>query len=135
MMLAALVAIVCQFLVGYNTSVMNSSEPVVFPGHSTVVWSLAVSAFAIGGPSGAIIGGVLANTRGRKGALMICCYSFFLGGSIFTFAQSDVWLIAARLIIGFASGLSSVVVPIYLGDTTLATVHRAEHSYYSHYTY
>ena len=48
--MAVLVAMISQFLVGYNTSVMNSPVNVVFPGHTTVEWSLAVSAFAIGGP-------------------------------------------------------------------------------------
>ena len=64
--MAVLVAIISQFLVGYNTAVMNAPAAVVFPGHSTTEWSFAVSAFAIGGPFGAMIGGLLANKRGRR---------------------------------------------------------------------
>ncbi len=52
------VAIVAQFLIGYNTSVMNTPTDVVFPNHTTTQWSLVVSSFAIGGPLGAIVGGV-----------------------------------------------------------------------------
>ena len=33
-----------------------------------------------------------------------------------TLAPSIYWLIPARFILGFASGLSSVVVPVYLGE-------------------
>jgi hypothetical protein len=51
---AVVVAAMSQFLVGYNTGVMNAPAKVVFPGHSTLSWSLAVSAFAVGGPFGAI---------------------------------------------------------------------------------
>jgi hypothetical protein len=51
---AVVVAAMSQFLVGYNTGVMNAPEKVVFPGHSTLSWSLAVAAFAVGGPFGAI---------------------------------------------------------------------------------
>ena len=64
--MAVFVAMISQFLVGYNTAVMNAPASVVFPGHSTTEWSLAVSAFAIGGPFGAMIGGLLANKRGRR---------------------------------------------------------------------
>jgi MFS family permease len=68
------VAIMSQFLVGYNTGVMNAPEAVVFPGHTTLEWSFAVSAFAIGGPLGSIIGGILANRWGRRGAMMVCIH-------------------------------------------------------------
>ncbi len=43
---------------------MNAPEYVVFPGHTTIEWSLAVSAFAIGGPGGSLMGGFLANRKG-----------------------------------------------------------------------
>jgi len=33
-----------------------------------------------------------------------------------TLAPNIYWLIPARFILGFASGLSSVVVPVYLGE-------------------
>ena len=83
LLMAVLVAVMAQFLVGYNTGVINAPSKVVFPSHSTMEWSLAVSAFAIGGPRelqqtplqcthqaylvGAMIGGDLANDRGRRG--------------------------------------------------------------------
>jgi MFS family permease len=46
---------------------MNAPAAVVFPGHSTFMWSLAVSSFAVGGPFGAIAGGTMANKLGRRG--------------------------------------------------------------------
>ena len=69
--MAVTVAVMSQFLLGYNTGVMNAPESVVFPGHSTIEWSAAVSAFAIGGPFGSIFGGILANRWGRRGAMMV----------------------------------------------------------------
>jgi MFS transporter, SP family, solute carrier family 2 (facilitated glucose transporter), member 3 len=66
LVMAVLVAIISQFLVGYNTAVMNAPSAVVFPDHTTTQWSVAVSAFAIGGPAGALVGGFLANQRGRR---------------------------------------------------------------------
>jgi SP family facilitated glucose transporter-like MFS transporter 3 len=113
---AVIVASTLQFLVGYNTGVMNAPGKVVFPGHSTTAWAMAVAAFAIGGPFGAALGGRLADSRGRRGAILIDIWIFLLGGLVQTIAQDMLTIIIARLIIGFASGYSSVLVPIYLGE-------------------
>jgi len=111
-----------KFLVGYNTGVMNAPESVVFPDHSRVSWSLAVSAFAIGGPFGSKVAGSLADTRGRRGALLVNMWTFLLGGLVQTFAMDMFSIIVSRLIIGFASGFSSVLVPIYLGELSPPTL-------------
>jgi len=119
---AIMLAIMSQFLVGYNTGVMNAPANVVFPGHSTVSWSLAVAAFAVGGPFGATVGGQLADSRGRRGALLICTWTFLLGGLVQTFSIDMFSIILSRFIIGFASGFSSVLVPIYLGELAPPTL-------------
>jgi len=119
---AVFIATLSQFLVGYNTGVMNAPAAVVFPGHSTGIWSLAVAAFAVGGPFGAIFAGSLADSRGRRGALLINTWTFILGGLIQTFAVDMLSIIFARFIIGFASGFSSVLVPIYLGELAPPTL-------------
>lgn len=119
---AVFVATLSQFLVGYNTGVMNAPAAVVFPGHSTGIWSFAVAAFAVGGPFGALVAGSLADSRGRRGALLINTWTFILGGLIQTFAVDMFSIIFARFIIGFASGFSSVLVPIYLGELAPPTL-------------
>jgi MFS transporter, SP family, solute carrier family 2 (facilitated glucose transporter), member 3 len=53
---------------------------------------------------------------------MITTWVFLVGGLIMTFAPNVYWLIPARFIIGFASGLSSVVVPVYLGEIAPPTL-------------
>lgn len=119
---AVMVAAMGQFLVGYNIGVMNAPESVVFPSHSTGEWSLAVAAFCFGGPFGANIAGTLADTRGRRGALLICTWTFLLGGIIQTTAINMYTIIAARFVIGLASGISTVIVPIYLGELAPPTL-------------
>jgi SP family facilitated glucose transporter-like MFS transporter 3 len=117
LIIAILVAGLSQFLVGYNTSVMNGCYNYVFLGHySTLQWSIAVAAFAIGGPLGAILAGKIVDARGRRGALMINSYTFLVGGLVQTFASNMAYLTVGRLIIGCASGFSTVLVPIYLGE-------------------
>lgn len=63
--MAVVVAVIAEFLIGYNTGVMNAPADVVFVGHSTTQWSLAVSAFAIGGPFGAFVGQFYSQSRCR----------------------------------------------------------------------
>ena len=113
---AILIATASQFSVGYNTGVMNAPAAVVFVGHSTTLWSWAVAAFAVGGPLGASLGGRLADSQGRRGALLIDVATFLLGGILQTLAPNMIVIILSRFIIGFASGFSSVLVPIYLGE-------------------
>lgn len=58
----------------------------------------------------------MADHRGRRGALLIDVWSFLLGGVLQTCASNMYIIVLSRFIIGFASGFSSVLVPIYLGE-------------------
>jgi MFS transporter, SP family, solute carrier family 2 (facilitated glucose transporter), member 3 len=95
---------------------MNPPVKVVFPGHSTLSWAVAVAAFAAGGPFGASYGGTMADAKGRRGALIIDMWLFVIGGLLQTLAPNMYVIIIARFVVGFASGYSSVVVPIYLNE-------------------
>ena len=122
LMIALFMSGVSQFLVGYNTSVMNSPSSVVFEGHTTFQWSLAVAVFAVGGPFGAVAAGKIVDVQGRRNGMAIVIYMFLVGGFIQTFAQNMIYITIARFIIGFASGFSSVLVPIYLGELAPPTL-------------
>ncbi|CAM9311708.1 unnamed protein product [Ectocarpus sp. 12 AP-2014] len=119
---AVLVAVLLEFLVGFNIGVMNAPEKVVFPLHTTTEWSLAVSVFAIGGPFGAILAGTVSNRNGRRGAIIVNTWIYLIGGLLFALAPTVLWLVPARFMIGFACGFSSVVVPIYLGELAPPTL-------------
>ena len=119
---AVLIASMSQFLSGYNTGVMNAPESVVFVGHTTAQWSLAVAAFAVGGPFGATLAAGLADNRGRRGAFMINSLLFLLGGLVQSLAINMNVVILARFIIGLASGISSVLVALYVGELAPPTL-------------
>eukprot|EP00592_Proboscia_alata_P003378 CAMPEP_0194366980 /NCGR_PEP_ID=MMETSP0174-20130528/15108_1 /TAXON_ID=216777 /ORGANISM="Proboscia alata, Strain PI-D3" /LENGTH=653 /DNA_ID=CAMNT_0039142523 /DNA_START=90 /DNA_END=2051 /DNA_ORIENTATION=+ len=125
LILATVVACISQFLVGYNTGVMNSPEKNVFEYHGANVWAVAVSAFAVGAPFGAGLGGNLADSLGRRRALLLETWLFLLGGLIQTCALDMYSIIVGRVIIGVASGLVSVLVPIYLGELAPPTLRGA----------
>ena len=68
------------------------------------------------GPLGAVLAGKWADQRGRRGALMITTWLFIFGGLVQALAPSLNIVIVARALIGVASGASTVLVPIYLGE-------------------
>ena len=122
LIVALFMAGLSQFLVGFNTGVMNPPASVVFPGHSTFQWATAVAVFAVGGPFGALTAGSVVDSRGRRNGMAIVTYLFLFGGLLQTFARNMYYIIAARFIIGVASGFSSVLVPIYLGELAPPTL-------------
>lgn len=122
LILAVAIAIISQFLVGYNTSVMNLPESIVFAGHSTLMWSLAVAALAVGGPFGSMLGGVLANQHGRRGTMIMNSWIFLSGGLLMCLAPNIYLLTLGRLVIGIACGIAMVVVPVYLGEIAPPTL-------------
>lgn len=114
--IATVSAATLQFLVGYNIAILNTPEKYVFPGHKTGAWSFAVAALSLGAPIGAIFGGRLSAGKGRRFTLFWNSV-IFLGGEILqAFAPSLLVLTVARFIIGIASGIATVLVPIYLGE-------------------
>lgn len=119
---ATVVAATSQFLVGYNTAVMNAPAAVIFPGHTTLEWAFVVSAFAIGGPIGAVIGGRASNRHGRRGALLADSWCFLVAGLCLALSPSIHALIFARFLVGLASGFASVVIPVYLGEIAPPTM-------------
>lgn len=116
LLMAIMVAASLQFLSGYNVVVLNSQEKYVFPGHTTWMWSLAVAALPLGAPLGAILGGRFSDSRGRRFSLQLSAVIYFGGGCLQTFATNLVSIILARFAIGISCGISSVLVPIYLGE-------------------
>ncbi|CAL1601938.1 unnamed protein product [Knipowitschia caucasica] len=85
----------------------------------TVLYSLTVSIFAIGGMTGALLVGRLVTTYGRKGTLVRITVLVFLGGALMGFSRScrmPAMVIIGRFITGVHSGISLSVVPMYLGE-------------------
>ncbi len=77
---------------------------------------MCVSAFAIGGPLGSLLAGSASTKYGRKKALIVDSAAFVLAGCVMAFATNVYMLILGRLLVGFACGAVTVVVPLYLGE-------------------
>uniref|UniRef100_A0A673Y070 Solute carrier family 2 member 2 n=1 Tax=Salmo trutta TaxID=8032 RepID=A0A673Y070_SALTR len=89
--------------------------------HPSVVmyWSLSVSIFSIGGVVSSFLVGFIGDLRGRvKGMLMVNVLAV-VAGLLMVMAKMwkpHVMVIAGRCVMGFYCGLSSGLVPMYIGE-------------------
>ncbi|CAA7029712.1 unnamed protein product [Microthlaspi erraticum] len=87
-------------------------------GLSVAQYSMFGSLMTFGGMFGAIFSGKVADLIGRKGAMWLA-QSFCIAGWLgIAFGKDATWLDAGRLSIGFAVGLFSYVVPVYVAEIT-----------------
>ncbi|KAK2503286.1 hypothetical protein MC885_011356, partial [Smutsia gigantea] len=124
-----------SFQYGYNVAVINSPAELMKDFYNetyssrtheylsefslTWLWSLSVSMFPFGGFLGSLMVGPLVNRLGRKGTLLLnnifsIVPAILMGCS--DVARSFEMIIVSRLLVGICAGLSSNVVPMYLGE-------------------
>ncbi|KAF7209672.1 solute carrier family 2, facilitated glucose transporter member 5 [Nothobranchius furzeri] len=124
-----------SFQYGYNVAVVNSPAPLMQQFYNstyagrfntpmeddllTLLWSLSVSMYPLGGLFGSLMVAPLVNKLGRKGTLLFnnifsIIPAVMMGVS--EIAKSYEIIIMARFIVGICAGLSSNVVPMYLGE-------------------
>ncbi|NWU33882.1 GTR5 protein, partial [Hylia prasina] len=124
-----------SFQYGYNVSVINSPAPYMQDfynkthldrtgvpmdgGIQTLLWSLTVSMFPLGGLFGSLMVGPMVNNCGRKGTLLInnlfsIAAAILMGTS--ELAKTFEVIIVSRVVMGIFAGLASNVVPMFLGE-------------------
>ncbi|XP_028714297.1 solute carrier family 2, facilitated glucose transporter member 5 [Peromyscus leucopus] len=103
----------------YNDTYQERNQESLDSFSLTLLWSVTVSMFPFGGFIGSLMVGPLVNKLGRKGALLFnnifSIVPAILMGCSKT-ARSYELIIASRLMVGICAGLSSNVVPMYLGE-------------------
>ncbi|NXJ74468.1 GTR5 protein, partial [Trogon melanurus] len=124
-----------SFQYGYNVSVINSPAPYMQDFYNrtywdrngnpmdssfqTLLWSLTVSMFPLGGFIGSLLVWPLVNNCGRKGTLLInnllsIVAAVLMGTS--ELAKTFEVIILSRIVMGIYAGLASNVVPMFLGE-------------------
>ncbi|KAF0880665.1 GTR5 protein, partial [Crocuta crocuta] len=124
-----------SFQYGYNVAAVNSPSEFMEAFYNktyyertnsymsefvlTLLWSVSVSMFPFGGFIGSLMVGPLVNKLGRKGTLLFnnifsIVPAILMGCS--KVARSFEMIIVSRLLVGICAGLSSNVVPMYLGE-------------------
>ncbi|XP_042358352.1 solute carrier family 2 member 15a [Plectropomus leopardus] len=103
----------------YNRTVLSRNGTALSEESLTLMYSLTVSIFAIGGLVGSLIVGMLVTRFGRKGTVVKTTVLVFIASSLMGFSRicgSPEMVIIGRFITGIHSGISLSVVPMYLGE-------------------
>lgn len=131
---AIFAAVLGMFQFGFNTGVINAPQFVIQEfisdwwkaryGDRTepdleLLWSIAVSIFAIGGMIGGFAGGYVGNKVGRRRGLLLSNLLGVGGAILMGFSKlisSYEMLILGRLVIGVYCGLNTSLVPMYISE-------------------
>ncbi|CAH8251632.1 unnamed protein product [Arabidopsis lyrata] len=87
-------------------------------GLSVAQYSMFGSIMTFGGMIGAIFSGKVADLMGRKGTMWFAQIFCIFGWLAVAFANDSMWLDIGRLSTGFAVGLLSYVIPVYIAEIT-----------------
>ncbi|XP_044528880.1 solute carrier family 2, facilitated glucose transporter member 4 isoform X1 [Gracilinanus agilis] len=139
LILAVFSAVLGSLQFGYNIGVINAPQKVIEqsynetwlgrqgpeapgsipPGTLTTLWSLSVAIFSVGGMISSFLIGIISQWLGRKRAMMVNNGVALLGGAFMGLAKTAAsyeMLILGRFLIGAYSGLTSGLVPMYVGE-------------------
>ncbi|KAM9839031.1 solute carrier family 2, facilitated glucose transporter member 1-like [Aulostomus maculatus] len=130
-------AVIGSLQFGYNTGVINAPEQklrsffndtwlerygeAISPGVCTIVWSITVSIFSVGGMVGSFSVGVMANRFGRRRSMFLVNCLAVIGGLLMGFSticSSYEMVIAGRLVIGLFCGFFTGLTPMYVGEVS-----------------
>jgi sugar porter (SP) family MFS transporter len=116
--LIAVVAAVGGLLFGFDTGVIAGAMLFIVPEFhlGPAEQGLVVSAVTFGALFGALIGGTSSDTIGRRWTNIAAGLSFVAGSIFSAFAPNVEVLIASRVLIGLAIGLTSVAAPMYIAE-------------------
>jgi len=118
--IAAFFAALGGLLFGYDTGVISGALIFIKRDFNltTIAEEIVVSGVLLGATIGAIIGGQMADRFGRRRVLLVTATIFGVGALVSAFAPSSETLIASRIVLGIAIGLSSTNVPVYLSEVS-----------------
>ncbi|XP_066466892.1 solute carrier family 2, facilitated glucose transporter member 8 [Tiliqua scincoides] len=106
------------FVLGYSSpsipELRKSSNPDLRLDDNQASWFGSV--VTLGAAAGGILGGYVVDKVGRKLSLMSCAVPFVIGFLTIVSAQNIWMLYAGRLLTGLASGITSLVVPVYISE-------------------
>jgi len=106
-------------LFGYDTGVVSGALLFIkkdFGGLSSFQQELVTSLLLVGAVVGALGAGRIADRIGRRKTVLGTAAVFVLGVLLAAFTPSYPVLLIARVIIGFAVGSASMIVPLYIGE-------------------
>lgn len=115
---ATAIAAIAGFLYGYDTGIISGALlQITHDFHlSSHAQELVTSAILVGAVVGALSCGRLSSQLGRRYTVMIVAAIFAVGVIGSGLSPNAVWLGVARLVLGFAVGGASQIVPVYIAE-------------------
>ncbi|KAL4563464.1 hypothetical protein LXL04_027507 [Taraxacum kok-saghyz] len=117
-------------LFGYDTGVISGAllyirDDFEAVDKKTVLQESIVSMALAGAIVGAAIGGWLNDRKGRKFALLVADFLFFIGAILMAAAPNPAVLIVGRIFVGLGVGMASMTAPLYISEASPAKVRGA----------
>ncbi|GKY91685.1 hypothetical protein MPSEU_000140300 [Mayamaea pseudoterrestris] len=105
-------------LFGYDLGVVSGALPWLTLDFDLSVrqQEMVVSILYVGGGVGAMVGGSICDTFGRKRAIIVTDICFLIGAFILWLAPSYAYVILGRLVVGFAVAVSGIADVSYLHE-------------------
>ncbi|XP_063208891.1 solute carrier family 2, facilitated glucose transporter member 8 isoform X1 [Chroicocephalus ridibundus] len=108
------------FVLGYSSPVIPElrkiDDPKLRLDGSQASWFGSV--VTLGAAAGGILGGYIVDKVGRKLSLMLCSVPFVFGYIVIISAQNVWMLYFGRLSTGLATGITSLVAPVYISEVS-----------------
>lgn len=118
----AAIAATGGLLFGFDTGVISGAQPFLQSkdgwGISDSMLEIITTSVLIGAILGCITSGRLSDILGRKKLIIYISLIFAIGSLLTGAAPSPAILILSRLIIGYAIGVASFVVPLYISEVS-----------------
>ena len=118
----AVIAAMGGLLFGFDTGVISGALPFIkqYWKINDAGVELLTTSVLVGATAGALLSGRLSDILGRKKMIIINAIVFTLGAVGCAFAWNITFLIIMRIVIGFAIGITSYVVPMYIAEISPA---------------
>lgn len=103
---------------GYDVGIMAAAiQPIEAEMNLTGLQKeLAMGSLNFVAAAGALLGGAVADKRGRKPTLQLCCWLFVAGTLLMGLAPQYYTLLLGRIVTGIGVGVSFVVAPVFISE-------------------
>ena len=125
--LTAVIAAIGGILFGFDTGVISGAILFLQTEFHLSAWmnGFVVSSVLIGATLGSIVSGRFADYIGRKYLLLITAFIFLIGTLGSATAPNIDILVISRMVLGFAIGVASFVVPLYISEVAPTKIRGA----------
>ena len=115
---AAAVAALGGFLFGFDTGIISGALLFIKQefGLSAGLQQLVVGSLLLAAVVGALLGGPISDVWGRKRTLILAALIFGVGALVASFSPNLAVLVVARVLLGLAIGIASMIVPVYIAE-------------------